>query len=349
MITDEPRALAAVDAALDGFLAERISRASLAGPAYRRLWEHIRLACSGGKRIRPRLLLLAHEALGGDAHDDALAASVAFELLHTAFLLHDDVLDGDLVRRGRPNLQGAFVGDALDASVTAEAATNWGDAAGVLAGDLLISAAHTMVAGTSAAAAPPLHALLDECLFATAAGELSDVGLAVGTVPATVPAITRMMQDKTAAYSFAAPLRAGALLAGAGQAAESELNEIGTMLGFVYQLRDDILGVFGSPVALGKPVDGDLREGKRTLLIAYAEGSEEWEAVRHLFGRRSLDAADADRLREALTASGARFRAELRLSRQCEKTCARIEGAGLPETLRTELLLLARRCAERDS
>ena len=91
MITDERQALAAVDAALDGFLAERISRASTAGPSYRRLWERIGLACSGGKRIRPRLLLLAHNALGGDAHDDAVAASLAFELLHTAFLLHDAV------------------------------------------------------------------------------------------------------------------------------------------------------------------------------------------------------------------------------------------------------------------
>lgn len=349
MIIDERRALAAVDAALDAYLAERAARASHVGAAYRRLWERIRIACAGGKRIRPRLLLLAHDALGGEAHDDALTASVAFELLHTAFLLHDDVLDGDLVRRGRPNLQGAFVGDALDAAVTAEAATAWGDAAGVLAGDLLISAAHAMMARTSAAVGSSLHALVDECLFATAAGELADVGLAVGTVPASVSAITRMMQDKTAAYSFAAPLQAGALLAGAGEHAESELSEIGTMLGLVYQLRDDILGVFGSPAALGKPVDGDLREGKRTLLIAYAEGSDEWEAVRHLFGRRSLDADDAERLRDALTESGARFRAELLLSRRCEKACARIGESGLPEALKDELLLLARRCAERDS
>lgn len=349
MITDETRALAAVDAALDELLAERISRASVVGPAYRLLWERIRQACAGGKRIRPRLLLLAHDALGGDAHGDALAASVAFELLHTAFLLHDDVLDGDLVRRGGPNLQGAFLGDALDAAATAEAATSWGEAAGVLAGDLLISAAHALISGTSAPVARSLHALLDECLFTTAGGELADIGLAVGTVPTSVAAITRMMQDKTAAYSFSAPLRAGALLAGADQDVESELGEIGAMLGFVYQLRDDLLGVFGSPAALGKSVDGDLREGKRTLLIAYAEGSDQWDAVRHLFGRRSLDPDDADRLRAALTASGARHRAELRLSRQCEKTCARIEESGLPERLRADLLVLARRCAERES
>src|SRR6218665_3109670 len=109
------------------------------------------------------------------------------------------------------------------------------------------------------------------------------------------------------------------------------------MLGFVYQLRDDLLGVFGSPSALGKPVDGDLREGKRTLLVAYAEGSDAWEDVRHLFGRRSLDADDAARLREALIVSRARSRVELQLSRHCEQTCRRIETAALPETLAAEL------------
>jgi geranylgeranyl diphosphate synthase type II len=349
MITDERQALAAVDAALDGFLAERISRASTVGPSCRRLWERIGLACSGGKRIRPRLLLLAHNTLGGDAHDDAVTASVAFELLHTAFLLHDDVLDGDLVRRGRPNLQGSFVGDAIDRGLASEAATAWGDAAGVLAGDLLISAAHSVIARITADARTALHELIDGCLFSTAAGELADVGLALGAVDVTIPEITRMMHDKTAVYSFAAPLRAGALLAGAGAQAETELAEIGTMLGFVYQLRDDLLGVFGSPAALGKPVDGDLREGKQTLLIAYAEGSEAWNDVRHLFGRRSLDADTAERLRGALVECGARARVELHLSRQCEKTCERIEQSGLPERLKAELIPLARRCAERES
>lgn len=349
MITGERHALAAVDAAIDAFLAGRIARASAVGPAYRILWERIGASCAGGKRIRPRLLLLAHDALGGDAHDDAVTASVAFELLHTAFLLHDDVLDADLVRRGRPNLQGSFLGDALDEGLGAEESTSWGEAAGVLAGDLLISAAHAVVAGIPGGAAPALHELIDECLFSTAAGELADVGLALGTIPVTVAEITRMMNDKTAVYSFAAPLRAGALLAGAGPEAETELAEIGRMLGFVYQLRDDLLGVFGSAAALGKPVDSDLREGKRTLLVAYADGTDAWEGVRHLFGRRSLEAEDAERLRRALADSGARSRAELQLTRQCEKACERIAGSGLPEKLKAELILLARRCAERES
>lgn len=349
MITGERQTLAAVDAVMERTLAERIARASVAGPAYQRLWERIRLACAGGKRIRPRLLLLAHAAFDGEAHDDAVAAAAAFELLHTALVLHDDVIDGDLVRRGRLNLQGQFVSDAIDVALSADAATTWGNAAGVLAGDLLISAVHTVVSTVSGSARPVLHALVDDCLFATAAGELADVGLAVGTVRTDASGITRMMQDKTAAYSFAAPLRAGALLAGAGMQAEADLADVGAMLGVVYQLRDDLLGVFGDPATLGKPVDGDLREGKRTLLIAYAEGTEAWSEVQHLFGRRSLDADDAERLRRALIVSGARLRAEERLAQECERVRARIAEAELPPGLAAELIALAGRCAERES
>lgn len=349
MITGQRSGVAAVDDALDSFLTERVAQAHAVGPAYQRLWELIRDASLGGKRVRPRLLLLAHDALSGAAHADAVTASVAFELLHTAFLLHDDVLDGDLVRRGRPNLQGAFVADALDGGIAAGPASAWGDAAGILAGDLLLSAVHHTISEVTATARPALHALVDECLFTTVAGELSDVGLAIGTVPAGIPAITRMMQDKTAAYSFTAPLRAGAMLAGATPHVQSELAEIGALLGLVYQLRDDILGVFGSPEALGKSVDGDLREGKRSLLIAFAERTDAWYEVQHLFGRRSLDAADAERLREALIVSGAKDQAEWQLVQLCEQARTRITRSDLPEALKDELLQLARRCAERDS
>lgn len=348
MMTDEPRTRAAVDQVLENFFTERVERATV-DETYRVLWERIRSACDGGKRIRPQLLLLAHEALGGTAHDDALTAAAAFELLHTALLLHDDVLDGDLVRRGRPNLPGAFVADALGDGIAADAATGWGEAAAVLAGDLLISAAHTVVARLSTTHAAGVHAIIDECLFATAAGELADIGFAAGTVSADEHAITRMMRQKTAAYSFDGPLRAGARLADADEATQQQLAEIGAMLGFVYQLRDDLLGVFGSPAEFGKPVDGDLREGKRTLLIAYAEGTDAWAEVAHLFGRRSLDTDDAQRLRAALTDSGARFRTELLLRTRLEKTCRRIERARLPIGMIEQLTVLAHHCAERDA
>jgi geranylgeranyl diphosphate synthase type II len=348
MITDR-QTLNEVDERIEGLLAERIGRAAAAGPAYERLWIRIRSAIRGGKRIRPRLLLTAHAALGGGVVEDAVTAAAAFELLHTALLIHDDMLDGDLVRRGETNLQGAFVAETLDAGASVETATAWGGAAGLLAGDLLISAVHALLGDLSAPSAKRIGALVDECLFATAAGEFADIGLALGTLDPTTDEIARMMRDKTAAYSFAAPLRAAAVLAGADSRVEADLAEIGTLIGFVYQLRDDLLGVFGSEELLGKSVDGDLREGTRTLLIAYAEGTEAWENVRHLFGRRSLDPDDAQLMRNALIASGARSRADLLLARRRDECIERVERSALPAGLRDELTRLARRCAERES
>ena len=353
MIIDERQRTSAVEQVIDAVLAERTSRARIAGTAYQLLWERIRSASAGGKRIRPRLVLLAHQELSGAGNDAAshaadavVTAAAAFELLHTALLVHDDVLDKDLVRRGTANLQGSFVADAIDSGLPAAAATRWGDAAGLLAGDLLISAVHALIAETRL---PTLHALVDECLFITAAGEFADIGLALGALDATPDDIVRMMRHKTAAYSFAAPLQAGALLAGASDDVQEHLAQIGTLLGFIYQLRDDLLGVFGKSERLGKPVDGDLREGKRTLLIAHAEGTEAWGEVEHLFGRRSLDSDDAERLRAALISSGARARTEELLERCTREACERIEAAPLPQGLKHELLQLAHHCVERES
>lgn len=345
----EPQTLTAVDERLEALLAERIERAKAMGPAYQRLWMRIRASLRGGKRVRPQLLLHAHAALGGRDKAAAVSAAAAFELLHTALLIHDDMLDGDLVRRGETNLQGAFVAEALDAESSVEASTAWGGAAGLLAGDLLISAVHNVLAEIPAPATVRLQSIVDECLFVTAAGEFADIGLSVGTLDPTPDEISRMMRNKTAAYSFAAPLRAGGALAGADADTCADLDEIGGSLGFVYQLRDDLLGVFGSEELLGKSVDGDLREGKRTLLIAYAEGTDAWDGLRHLFGRRSLDADDAQLMRDALIDSGAKSRAELLLARRRDECVERIQRSSLPSSLREELTRLAHRCAERES
>ena len=186
-------------------------------------------------------------------------------------------------------------------------------------------------------------------MFVTAAGELADVGYGVGAMRPDAAEIGRMMAEKTAHYTFSAPLRIGAALAGASAEASAELSQIGTALGFIYQLRDDVLGVFGDPDTLGKSIDGDLREGKRTLLIAHAEHSAEWARVSHLFGRRGIDAGDVALLRQAIVDSGAAAEIERLLTHEGDQVAARIDASSLPLPLRQELRAIARRCAERES
>ncbi|MFK4730992.1 polyprenyl synthetase family protein [Agromyces mediolanus] len=361
---ETPARQAEVERYLGSFFDDAIVRADAHAADYRRLWAAARDAASGGKRIRPRLVLAAHDALapdgapgagvvpsgapGSGTHAEAVALAAAFELLHTAFLVHDDVIDRDLVRRGEPNVAGRFALDAALRGLERERADAYGQASAILAGDLLIAAAHSLVAGLDVPAARrrAILAVLDECVFAAAAGEHADVRHAAGVRPDEAD-ILAMIEDKTACYSFSAPLRAGALLAGAGPAEVARLGEIGRRLGVAFQLQDDLLGVYGDERVTGKTTLGDLREGKETLLIAYARGHAAWVAASGAFGRPDLDEAGARPLRAAIEASGARARVEARIAEETTAARTAIASAGLPDRLEAELLGLAAEATRR--
>ncbi|MEV0890331.1 polyprenyl synthetase family protein [Promicromonospora sp. NPDC050262] len=338
-----------VDVVLADFFADRVRRATPLAEHYALLWRRLARSSEGGKRLRPRLLLDAHAAFGGPHPQDAVVAAAAFELVHTALLLHDDVLDRDLTRRGRPNLAAEFAGDASQDGLSPHAAAAWGTASGILGGDLLLSSAYALIGRIRSEGRAELTDIIAESLFRAAAGEHDDVAFGLGTAPATPDRVLRMMANKTGSYSFAGPLRAGGALAGAGPQASAELEQVGIALGMLYQVRDDLLGVFGDPHRTGKSTTGDLREGKRTLLVACAEGHPEWTAVRHLWGRPELDEADADLLRAALVASGARAAVLDLVDAKRRAAVAMVERSELPTVLRRELTGLAVRLAERES
>jgi geranylgeranyl diphosphate synthase type II len=173
------------------------------------------------------------------------------------------------------------------------------------------------------------------------------VRFALGGTPAAGE-IVAMIENKTASYSFSGPLRAGAILAGADREAVEGLGEVGGHLGVAFQLRDDVLGVYGEREVTGKTTIGDLREGKETLLIAYARADASWAKVADLFGRPDLDEAGAARIRRAITESGAHDRVEALIAARCRSAVQLIGGAGLPPGLADELTGIARECGERD-
>ena len=339
----------AVDVVLAELFADRIQRAAPLGEHYAQLWRRLELASSGGKRLRPRLLLNTHQAFGGPHPEDATTAAAAFELLHTALLLHDDVIDRDLSRRGRPTVSAEFAADASQAGLSPDTASAWGDASAILGGDALLGAAHALVAQVRPDVRAQLADIVDENLFRAAAGEHDDVAFGLGTAPATPEHVVRMMENKTAGYSFAAPLRAGAVLARAGAQACTELQRVGIALGVLYQLRDDLLGVFGDGRRTGKSTTGDLRQGKRTLLVTFAEGEPAWTAVHHLWGDPQLDETGAERLRAALVTSGARDATVDLLSHMRRTTITTITETALPAGLQQRLVTLAEAIAERQS
>jgi geranylgeranyl diphosphate synthase type II len=295
------------DDALRRLLDEGRTRAAATDPEHARLWEALSAATEGGKRFRPALVIAAHDALGGTRSAAAVAVGAAVELLHTAFVIHDDVIDCDELRRGRLNVSGTFHAYALASGADPEDAGGFGRTAGILAGDLALAAAIRAVA-TCGAPTDVVHRLLDlfdAALHTTAAGELADVRLSLGLGTASLRESLAMEEQKTSAYSFALPLQAGALLAGADEGTVDRLGEAGRVLGIAFQLLDDLLGVFGDPRRTGKSATSDLRTRKQTPLLAHARSTLEWARICTYLGRDLTD-LELSEVRRLLTTSGSR-------------------------------------------
>jgi geranylgeranyl pyrophosphate synthase len=337
---------------LHGFFDSAAERAE--HPIYREVWQTARAAAFGGKLLRPRLVLLAHDAFAGerraDDTDDATSLATAFELLHTAFLLHDDVIDHDLYRRGEPNVIAARAALARGYGVSTARALAYGEACSILMGDVLISGAYRLVGELDAPAGVrrALIGVVDDALFATAGGEHAD---AFGSLAGAwdYADIVSLMAEKTARYTFCAPLEAGALLGGADSTAAGQLARIGRELGIAFQARDDLLGVFGDEGVTGKSALSDLREGKATLLIAAAREHEVWHEASALFGNPELDEAGAAMLRAAIELTGARRRVEDFIAETSATAIAALRSSGLPKPLVAGLTDIAAGAAERVS
>lgn len=335
-----------VDALLDTVLGDAERRAAAHGPGYVLVWQEIGRSVRGGKRFRSGLVLGVHAALGAPRPQDAVAVAAAFELLHTAFLVHDDLIDGDTLRRGEPNLAETARRDALAAGHGAAAAERWSLAAAVLAGDLALAQAHRLVAAVDAPA-PVRRALvdlLDETLHVSAGGELEDTAAGLGLIAPSLDRAVRIAESKTAMYSFRAPLRAGAVLAGADPALVAELDAQGRLLGRAFQLVDDLLGVFAPEAEIGKSNLSDLREGKRTPLMLHASNTPVWDEVADWIGRADLDDLSAARVRRALARCPAPVLVQHAVERDLDEV--RVRCAALPPALAEVVAHVGRQIAE---
>jgi len=215
----------------------------------------IALCQRGGKRVRPALLLAGAYCVTDSPNLDVLIqAGSALELLHSYFLVHDDWMDGDLVRRGGPSvhadLRAQLGNDAL------------GDAAAIMAGDWGVAVATDWMAklAVPAGVLQPALSCFAEMQLAAVTGQIRDL-LANDDQP------LRTYELKTASYTVNGPLRLGALLSGAKRSELDALEQYALPLGVAFQLRDDMLGVFSPELSTGKPFASDLRQGKRTVLL----------------------------------------------------------------------------------
>jgi geranylgeranyl diphosphate synthase type I len=302
----------AIDAAIDEALARIRTRADPLGSGFTALADALGRAARGGKRFRPALVSASFDAFGGDPrHASALApVAAAFELLHTAFVVHDDVIDHDTVRRGIPNIAGEFRRRGLAGGADAAGSALLGDAAAILAGDLLLHEALRLVAlaDVDAATREQLFGIFDDAVYISAAGELADVENSVVEDCADPEAIFDAAFNKTAVYSFSAPLRAGALLAGADATSLDVVDRAGGRLGLAFQLVDDLIGAFGTAEQAGRESGGDLRESKRTPLVALARQTPTWPRVNEAIAVAHTGPIAVREAQRALEESGARAR-----------------------------------------
>jgi geranylgeranyl diphosphate synthase, type I len=310
-----------VEQRLGPWLDARVAEARGRGPEVGLVADGVReLTLRGGKRLRAVLLAAAYEACEGQGGAAAVAsAGAALELFQTYLLTHDDLMDGGEVRRGGPSLPARMREHFGAASA---------DAMSILAGDLAGAWAQRLFPEV---ALPPERVGRAALEFArmhedVIVGQVIDVRGAASDARA----VEAMHALKTASYTVRGPVLLGAHLAGATADRIDALAAFAEPLGIAFQLRDDVLGTFGDPVAMGKPAGGDLREGKRTALVVDALRDERAaEALDRVLGRR--DARDED-VREAVAQMercGALGRIEARIAELTRESRAALGRAAL--------------------
>lgn len=260
-----------VDAALTQFAEQRRQDLADLGPDAAELITLAVESTLGGKHLRPAFCLAGWLAAGRLADDPrAIRVAAALEWLQASALVHDDLMDQSDVRRGAPSAHRRMERRHRDSGWSG-AAEHFGMSAAVLLGDLLLSWCDDAIRASGFDAETLLRAgrYLDAAKSEVVAGQYLDiVQQARGTV--TLDEALRVVRFKAAKYTVERPLHIGAALGGADDTLIGALSAVGIPLGEAFQLRDDVLGVFGDPARTGKPAGDDIREGKRTALIACA-------------------------------------------------------------------------------
>ncbi|MGV9881340.1 polyprenyl synthetase family protein [Streptomyces sp. NPDC003006] len=299
----------AIDSLLSEFLTEKARNAPV--PHQSVLTLMLRDFISGGKRVRPLLCVTGWLAAGGQgdtARAVRLAASI--ELAHTCALIHDDIMDASDSRRGRPTVHRALA-DRHHAPWTAQ---QYGVSGAILLGDLALVWSDELLHTTPMSDAHRATVLrcVDRARSELIAGQHLDL-LTTGDLHTSVETLMSVIRYKTAKYTIERPLQVGAALAGADRKVMRACTAYGVPLGEAFQLRDDVLGVFGDPDRTGKSRLDDLREGKCTSLVVHAlraGGPAQVSRLRQLIGDPGLGEREAAEIRGLLTDTGARAAVE---------------------------------------
>lgn len=313
----------------------------------------------GGKRLRPAFCYWGHVAASGHPADPAglLRAAASLDLLHVSALVHDDIIDASDTRRGVPAAHHQFAShhEAMNGR-GGDAA--FGTAAAILLGDLLLMWSVELFEESRLAPErmDRARSLLATMRTEVVCGQYLDVGASFGVTPsdsfaAELDVANRILEYKTARYSVLRPLQLGAALGGGSAVLEAALAEAGSLVGRAFQMRDDVLGVFGNPSVTGKPAGDDLREGKRTVLVLTAleraEGTQR-ETLEVLLGNLAITTDQLRDGRAIIEATGALEEAERLIADDTARAVQLLRDTDMAHEGRTALVRLAELSAQRD-
>lgn len=359
---------------IDEFLSEQSSHLSEIAPELGELTDVARAFLAGGKRFRALFCYWGWQAAAGAsdgfdplAPDEAsldlnaiVLAATALEVFHAAALVHDDIMDNSDTRRGSPSAHRRFeqrhASDGWSGSPQ-----SFGESAALLLGDLLLGWSDELFDRGTSLLADRAAGVAGRTEFSrmrteVTAGQYLDIleENAWATYPEST-ALTRahrVIVYKSAKYSIEAPLAIGAALGGASLPQLAALRSFGLPLGVAYQLRDDVLGVFGDPDVTGKPAGDDLREGKRTVLIALARTrlqASSRHLVDELIGDPGLDSQQVEMIRTALRDCGAVEEVERIIQHNVGLAVTGLKDAPIAPSARKQLLDLAETVTRRSA
>ncbi|MBV1852498.1 polyprenyl synthetase family protein [Catellatospora tritici] len=320
-----------VEKALAVFLAERRTHMAAIDDGLLPLADAVEsFILGGGKRLRPAFAYWGYRGAGGDDRDDVVTALASLELVQASALMHDDLMDASDTRRGEPSVHRRF--EALHQQQRWQGEPGgFGAAAALLLGDLCLVWSDELLHGSGLDPAVVAHArpVYDLMRTEVMVGQYLDV-LTQASADTSVRRASQVARFKSAKYTVEHPLLFGAALAGAPAELSAAYSAFGLPLGEAFQLRDDVLGVFGDPAATGKPAGDDLREGKRTYLVAMAfegAGPDDRAALAAGLGRPDLDEAGVARLRRIITDTGALAQTEAYIAQLSSAALAALDAA----------------------
>jgi len=297
-----------IDKELDILFDKKIEEASRVSPEMEELVINLKdFVIRGGKRLRPILFIISYNCFKPNDEERAIKASISLELLHNFLLIHDDVIDNSDTRHNGATIHKHYETTYKNKYTDSQ---KFGESMAIIAGDMLFAYSNMIIAQSDFPNERKIgiFSRFNQTLIDTAYGECLDIiGGHKDISEVKKDYVERINVYKTAKYTFENPLIAGAILAGADKESQNALSEFGINMGIAFQIQDDILGLFGTEEKLGKPIDSDIKEGKKTIIMLHALekcDKDQKKRLISILGKKDCSEEDIELIRKIVIDTG---------------------------------------------